>query len=300
MKCLAAILAATTLAASAGVASAQYQRPDSFDAPNNRDFLAQQDAEELSYLRLAQVGTDIPLDLTFTDETGKEVKFGDYFDGTTPVILQLGYYECPQLCTEISKGIADAVKNLTLEDGEYRILTVSFDPNEKYTLGAAKKTTTLDAVGRPEVFDDWHFLVGTQDNIDVLTESVGFGYGWVELAQEWSHPSVIFILSPSGKLTRSIPGVDFDPQTVRLSLVEAADGRVGTFLDKIALITCFSYDAGMGQYTPSAVKLMRSAALLTVVLMGVVIAYWLFREKRVRTEDNAEKDPKDTGTPATA
>lgn len=299
MKRIAAILAATALTASAGVASAQYQRPDAYETPNNRDFLAQQDAKEVSYLKLAQVGQSVDLNLTFTDETGKEVKLGDYFDGTTPVILQLAYYECPQLCTLVSKGIANSVKNLTLEDGEYRVITVSFDPNEKYTLAADKKSTTLDEVGKPEVFDDWHFLVGTQRNIDALTETVGFGFGWVELANEWSHPSVIFILSPSGKLTRAIPGVDFDPQTIRLSLVEASDGKVGTFLDKIKLQTCFSYDAGMGQYTASAVKIMRAAALLTVIVMGVVLSYWLFREKRLRS-DAEEKNANDSTEPTPA
>ncbi|MEM6313186.1 MAG: SCO family protein [Planctomycetota bacterium] len=298
MNRLTAIFASLTIAATATVASAQYQRPDSFDAPNNRDFLAQQEAEELSYLKLAQVGTDLPLDLKFTDETGTEVDFADYFDGRTPVILQLGYYECPQLCGEISRGIAEAVKSLTLDDGDFRVLTVSFDPNETSELAASNKLATMDVVGKPELFDDWHFLVGTQDNIVALTEAAGYGYGWVELAQEWSHPSVIFVLSPSGKLTRAIPGIQYDPDTLRLSLVEASNGKVGSFIDNIKLLTCFSYDAGMGQYTLSAVRLMRSAALLTVIVLGVVIAYWLFREKRLRAKRADTKE--ESIEPATA
>jgi protein SCO1 len=224
----------------------------------------------------------IPLDLKFTDETGREVTLRDYFNKDRPVVLTLVYYSCPMLCTLVLNGMVDAMKQIDMTPGqEFEIVTVSFDPTETATLAKFKKQNYLNEYGRPEAAAGWHFLVGGQEEIRALTSAVGFGYRWNEESKQFVHQAAIYVLTPDGRLSRYLYGVMFEPRTLKLSLLEAGKGKIGSTLDQIVLY-CFHYDATSGKYAPAAVKIMQAGGLLTVVILGSVLSALWMRDRRRR------------------
>jgi protein SCO1/2 len=225
----------------------------------------------------------LPLDARFTDDEGRQVTLAQYFDGEKPVILNLGYYACPMLCGLVANGMADALKEMDWTPGqEFRVVTLSFDPKETHTLAALKKHNYIRELERPSAAAGWHFLTGREEEIRKVTDAAGFYYKWNEKRQEYAHGAAILICTPDGRLSRYLYGVIFDPQTVRLSLVEAAEGKVGSSFDKF-LLYCFHYDAEAGRYGPEARNLMKAGGAVTLlVLGGVLTGFWRRERKRSR------------------
>jgi protein SCO1/2 len=226
------------------------------------------------------LNSTIPLDLAFTDEYGKSVKLREYFSGKKPVLLQLGYYKCPMLCSLISEGIADTLSEVKLDVGkDFEVVFVSIDPSEGSDLAEAKKHSFERAYHRPGTDGGWHLLTGKQDQIKKLADAVGFEYRWVESAGQFSHPACIVLATPDGHISRYLYGVKFDPKTVRLSLVEASDGKIGTTVDAF-ILTCFQFDGHQGKYALMAVGMMRIGGAVTVLAVASLIGYLLWRERR--------------------
>jgi protein SCO1/2 len=226
------------------------------------------------------LGKQIPMDLEFINERGETVKLGDYFQGNRPVILQLGYFDCPMLCSLVSRGILDSVKDVDLKAGtDFDMVFVSIDPSESPSLAALKRQNTIEYYGKPEESSGFHFLVGKDDQIMKLADAVGFRYEKMEDTQQFAHAAVIFIVTPQGKLSRYLYGIKFDPQTVHLSLVEASQNKIGTTMDQILLL-CLHYDSASGKYGWVAVGLMRLSGLCTVLTLGGTMFYLFRREHR--------------------
>ncbi len=228
-------------------------------------------------------GDTIPLDLPFRDANGEPVKLSDFIDGSQPVILTLNYYRCPRLCDLLLNGIAKLADEMDLTPGsDYRIVTVGFDPAETPALARLKKANLLNTMSdksKQAVGPAWEFLTGEQPEIDALTEATGFKYKWLEDQKQYAHPTALIVLSPEGKITRYIYGTDFRDRvsTVRLSLVEASNGTVGSPLDFFVL-TCFHYSPSDGKYTATVMGIMRLAGVLTVLLIAAGIGLLLLRE----------------------
>lgn len=238
---------------------------------------------ELQGVRIEEhLGRKIPLDLTFRDEEGREVRLGDFFGHGRPVILTLVYYECPMLCNLVLSGLVQALEEIDWTPGrEFEIVTVSFNPRETSALARLKKRNYLEAYGRPQAEKGWHFLTGEEPAIEKLTQAVGFGYRWNEERKEYAHQAAIFLLAPDGKITRYLYGVLYEPRTLRLSLVEAAGGRIGSTLDRVVLY-CFHYDASEGRYTPVVMNFVRAGAGLVVVLLALLLGSLWLRERARR------------------
>lgn len=227
-------------------------------------------------------GAQIPLDLTFTNEAGQTVPLRQYFDGRRPVVLQLGYFECPMLCGLVSKGVAESLKQLDLAVGkDFQFLYVSIDPAETAELAGKKRQSYLNAIGQPHDPAAFHLLVGQEQNIRQLAAATGFKYKWIESAQQFSHPAVLILFTPEGRISRYLYGVQYPPKTMRLSLVEASAGKIGSAMDQLLLV-CFHYDPKAGTYTLAAVNFMRLGAALTVMILAAV--FWrLYRWEKRRT-----------------
>jgi protein SCO1 len=227
-----------------------------------------------------KLGDTIPVDLGFVDEAGNGVHLADYFKQNRPVVLQLGYYQCPMLCSLVSQGMTKSLQQLTLNPGsEFQVLYVSVDPAEGPELAAGKKASILAQWRSSGASEGLHLLTGKQDAITALTKSVGFIYRWVPDSKQFAHPAVLVVLSPQGKITRYLYGVTFDPTTLRLSLVEAADGKVGSVTDRF-ILTCFQYDGSVGKYALVAKRLLAGAAAATVLLVVSVIFMLVRRDVR--------------------
>ncbi len=236
-----------------------------------------------------QLGAQVPLDLTFMDERGETVSLGKFFESGRPVILQIGYYECPMLCGKVSRGLLLAAKAVDLKMGrDYTAISVSFDPSETHRLAAAKKANYINELGQPDAAAGWHWLVGKEENIRRLTEAVGFHYKWMDSANQYSHAAVLMVLMPDGKVSRYLYGVTYPPTTFRLSLVEASAGRTGSTMDKILLTCLLSYDHNAGRYVVAARTFMQIGAGITIVLMGFT-AWRLFRRERQKARVEARR-----------
>lgn len=215
------------------------------------------------------LGDVVPGDLTFTDHTGALVQLSSFFDGRRPVLLTLNYYDCPMLCGLQLNGLTDSLKGLDWAPGQnYVLVTVSVDPEEGAELAAAKRQSHLQALGRGEV--EWHFLTGDQASITTLANAIGYQYAYVPETGEYAHPAVLTFLSPAGRITRYLYGLVYEPRDVRLALLEAAEGTVGTTMDRL-ILACYMYDPETGGYIRDAWVLMRGGGALTVLLLGLLL-----------------------------
>ncbi len=224
-----------------------------------------------------RLGQQLPLDATFRDESGKTVRLGDYF-GRRPVVLALAYYECPMLCTLTLNGLTTAMLAMPFTPSrDFEVVTVSFEPRETPELAAAKKRTYLRRYNREGGPEGWHFLTGDKPSIDALTKAVGFRYAWDARSQQYAHASGIMVATPEGKLSHYLYGVEYAPKDLRLALVDAGAGKVGSPVDQL-LLYCYHYDPTTGRYGAAVMGLVRLAGALTVAVLVGFIAVMRIRE----------------------
>lgn len=217
----------------------------------------------------------IPPELTFRDETGKAVRLADYF-GKKPLILNLVYYQCPMLCGEVLSGLESALRVLKFDIGrEFEVLTVSFDPKETPEMAAAKKAEFLKRYGRAGPADGWHFLTGSQASIDALTKAAGFDYEYDPKTGQFAHATAIMVLTPEGRIAQYYYGVEFAPKDLRLGLVQASQGKIGSIVDEV-LLYCYHYNPDTGKYGAIISRILKIAAGATIFVLGTFLIV-LFR-----------------------
>ncbi len=224
-------------------------------------------------------GSQVPLDATFHDERGREVRLGE-FVARRPVVLVLAYYRCPQLCTLVLNGLLDGLKGVPYRPSEeFEVVTVSFDPRESPELAAAKKAHYVEGYGRPGAEKGWHFLTGSKDQIDRVAAAVGFHYAYDAAHDRYNHPSGLMILTPEGRVSRYLFGIRFPARDLKLGLVEASEGRVGSVVDQL-LLFCFHYDGETGRYSFAIINAVRAAGAATVLALGVMLVRQWRRDGR--------------------
>lgn len=245
-----------------------------------------------------RLGESVPLDAVFRDHTGAEVRLGDLL-GERPAILALVYYDCPMLCSLVLQGLTRNLRALSFDAGrEFDVIAVSFDPTEGPAEAAGNRKEVLAAYGRSpggrgrlspparegeggDRSSGWHFLTGEPKAIDQLTSAVGFRYERDEESGEYAHAAGIVVVTPEGKLARYIYGVDFPARDLRLALVEAGDGEIGTVVDQ-ALLFCYRYDPKSGRYSAAILNLVRLGGVVTLLALALFLTLSLRRDARPR------------------
>jgi protein SCO1 len=234
---------------------------------------------------LREIGFDqnldrqIPLDIPFHDEQGRSVTLGSFF-GRKPVVLVFAYYECPMLCTLVLSALASSLDVMSLEPGkDFEIVTISFDPREKPALAAAKKEAYLQRYKRPGAAGAWHFLTGDQSSIDRATRAAGFRFVWDDALKQFAHPTGITVVTPGGRVARYLFGIEYGPRDLRLAIVDASAGKVGSPVDSF-LLYCYHYDPMTGRYGLAIMRAMRLAGAATVVSLALFVGVMLRRERR--------------------
>ncbi len=213
-----------------------------------------------------RLGAAVDLDLTFVAEDGRIVRLGDYFKKDRPVLLDLVYYSCPMLCNLVLNAQTSAMRELPwTPGGEYEVVTISIDPGETHELARAKKASYLASFDRPA--PGWHFLTDYQGNVRRLAEQGGFGYTYDEASRQYAHQAVIMMLTPQGRVSRYLYGINFQPRDLRLALTEAAKGRFTLSMDRL-LLFCYHYDPAARSYVPFATNFMRAGGVLVVLVLG--------------------------------
>ena len=233
---------------------------------------------------LREIGFDqnidqrVPLDTMFRDESGAVVRLGDYF-GQKPVVMVFAYYDCPMLCTQVINGLSSALGVMNLNPGkDFEIVTVSFNPRDTPATAAAKKAAYLERYQRAGAAAGWHFLTGERPEIDRLAGAAGFRYAWDEPTKQYAHPSGVIVLTPEGRLSKYLFGIEYGPRDLRFAIVEASNGKVGTAVDAL-LLYCYHYDPMTGRYGLAIMRAIRIAGGATVLALGAFIVVMIRKDK---------------------
>ena len=230
----------------------------------------------------------IPLDLGFRDEAGRDVPLRDYFGQQKPVLLALVYYACPMLCNQVEQGVVGSLKMLSFNPGrDYDVVFVSFDPSESPGMAAQKKESAMSHFGRRETAAGWHFLTGSQDSIAALTKAANFRYSSDAKSGIFAHASGIMLLTPDGRISRYFYGVEYPSRDVRLGLVDASAGKIGTPIDHL-LLYCFQYDPSTARYSATILRVVRLGGIATILVM--VAGILIFRRRDVRPAPGARTE----------
>lgn len=228
----------------------------------------------------------LPLDAEFKDENGSIVKLGSFFGKGRPIVLALVYYECPMLCNEVLNGLTGSLKGISFDAGkEYDVVAISFDTreNDKPELAKNKKASYLARYERKDAENGWHFLTGTQSEIDKVAQTVGFSYQFDEATNQFAHAGGLTIITPDGKISKYFYGIDYAPKDLKLGLMESAEGKIGSAVEKLYLY-CFHYDPSTGKYGLAILKVLRLMAIATVLgLGGMIFVFW--RRGKSKTTD---------------
>ena len=231
----------------------------------------------------SRTGHTIEMDVSFDDENNNYVRMRDLFVAGRPIMLSFNYSNCPKLCSVQLENMTLALREVKFEVGQdFDVVSVSMDPLEQSSRAKQTKEKYLKLYNRPESADGWHFLVGDEESIKFLADECGFRYKYVPDQKIYSHPPVFILLSPQGKIVRYIHGLDYDPKTIELALVEAAQGKIGSPINWLAYgLGCYMFDESTGKYTFQAMFLMRlGGAITTIALLVTLVPYWFFKNKK--------------------
>lgn len=230
-------------------------------------------------------GERVPVDLPFIDQDGRNVTVGDYFTGGRPVVVMMMYFNCPLLCPRMMDELVDTLNRIDYEVGkEYDVLMVSFDPRDTPTDASLYQQIALQSYNRPtteSMAGSWNFLVGEAHHAMAFAEAIGYAYRYLPESGEYSHPTVIFVLTPDGVVSRALSGLQFPPSDLRLALVEASEGRIGSVFDRFTL-WCYTFDPQEGSYVLQAMRIMQFGGGLTAMGLIVLVGLLLYSERRRR------------------
>jgi len=230
-----------------------------------------------------ELNAQMPLDTPFTDENGKSVTLGSYLRQQKPVLLAFVYYGCPMLCTQLEQGVVGSLRMLSFNPGrDYDVVFISFDDRDSAQMATAKKKTAMDHFRRPETASGWHFLSGSKESIATVTNAANFHFNFDQKNNLFAHGSGILLLTPDGRISRYFYGVEFPGRDLRLGLVDASQGKIGTPVDKV-LLFCFQYDPSAARYSATILSIMRVGAVLTIAGLLFVILFLRRRDHAART-----------------
>ena len=234
----------------------------------------------------------MPLDLAFRDETGRSVQLREYF-GQKPVVLAFVYYNCPMLCDQVQQGVVGALRMLSFNPGrDYEVVFVSFDSRETPEMAAEKKRKALVHFRRPETDSGWHFLTGPKESIEAATKAANFRFSFDAKSNLFAHASGVLLLTPDGHISRYFYGVEFPGHDMRLGLVDASAGKIGTAIDHV-LLFCYHYDPTAATYSASILKMIRLGGVLTILcLVGGIL---IFRRRETLAAARNLRQPLSSG-----
>lgn len=227
-----------------------------------------------------KIGETIDLNLQVRDESGELRTLSSYFSGHKPVMLSPVYFNCPGLCNFHFNGVTETLKKIDWNPGDkFEVIAFSFDSREGSELATKKKANYMKLYSRPEGEKGFHFLSADEATIKKLTDSLGFQFKWNAQAQEWSHASAAIVITADGKISRYLPGIEFDPKDMKLALNEASSGKVGNFIDSVVLF-CFKYDEHQSKYGLQVYRVVQLGGLITVLILALWLSPVLIRAGR--------------------
>jgi protein SCO1 len=243
---------------------------------------------DLSGIGIEQrLNAQIPLDMTFRDESGASVQLRSFF-GSKPVVLAPVYYRCPMLCSQILSGVVAGLRPLSLKPGrDFNVVAISFDPADTPAEAMLKRTQYSHSYSSRAGVNGWHFLVGSQAAITPVMQAIGFHYRWDPVHKMFIHASGVMIATPEGRVARYLYGVEYEPKDLKLSLVEASHNRIGSAVDQI-LLFCYHYDPKTGKYGAVVLGSLKIGAIFLLIAMSVGL-FFLWRRDLRKYRDVSEE-----------
>ncbi|MDP3276687.1 MAG: SCO family protein [Deltaproteobacteria bacterium] len=284
-----ALATATPTLLSASSAWAQYglgvhTDNSSSTAATNRMPTALADVTVTEHLR-----AQLPLDVVLTDSHGVRRRLGDFLDGRRPLLINMAYYRCPVLCSLVSNGVVNGLRSIAWNVGDqFDVLTVSIDPHETAQDATARQARVADQYARAGGSRGWHFTVGEEAQVRRLADALGFGYRYDQRQNQYAHPAVVFLVTPSGRVARYLYGISFQANDLRLGLLEASEGRAISTVERV-LLFCYHYDPQDRRYALVARQVMKIGGGITALLFGGGLFLLWLKELR-RSRANASND----------
>jgi len=224
-----------------------------------------------------ELNAQMPLDAAFKDETGRDVRLRDYLQGQKPVVVAFVYYGCPMMCTQLEQGVVGALRMLSFNPGrDYEVVFISFDDRDTPQMALEKKATAMSKFRRPETTTGWHFLSGSKESITVVTNAANFHFNFDAKNNLFAHASGLLLLTPDGHISRYFYGVEFPARDLRLGLVDASAGKIGSPVDRV-LLYCFQYDPATAHYSATILNIVRLGGIMTIAAM--IVAFFVFRRR---------------------
>ena len=224
-----------------------------------------------------ELNSEMPLGAPFKDETGKDVRFGDYLLEKKPVVVAFVYYGCPMMCTQLEQGVVGALRMLSFNPGrDYEVVFISFDDRDTVQMAAEKKVAAMSKFRRPETASGWHFLTGSKESIAAATNAANFHFNFDAKQNLFAHASGLLLLTPEGRISRYFYGVEFPARDLRLGLVDASAGKIGSPVDHV-LLYCFEYDPSTAHYSAAILNIVRLGGIVTLAAM--LVAFLIFRRR---------------------
>ena len=228
------------------------------------------------------LGKKITKSLEIVNDKNEKVTIGSFFNREKPVVMIMAYYQCPMLCSMVLNGLSDAINATGLAPGEdFDVLTVSIDPTENTELALNKKKNYINEYFDGVEKDFWTFSTTTTENIDILTDELGFRYSYDEKTKQYAHPAVIYVLTPDGIVSRQLFGINPDSKDLLLAINEANADNISSIYDKV-LLYCYRYDPNAGSYTLVATNVMKLAGVSTIVFLLSFLSFFWYRERVIK------------------
>ncbi len=242
-----------------------------------------QNGPQPPHITIAQkLNTQIPLDLQFRDERGEVHRLKEYFNHGRPVLLNFVYYRCPMLCPMVLEGTTESLTHLKFDIGrEFDVITVSIDPRDKAADAMRLKEKYIRHYGRLDSARGWHFLTAHETASRQLADAVGFQYQYDSRTDQFAHGAALLVLTPDGRTSRYFYGFEYKPRDLRMAIVEASEGKVGSPVDQFLLL-CFHYDPATGKYSRDAMMFARAGGLTTMVALGGFIFVMIRKERQTK------------------
>lgn len=238
--------------------------------------------EELKEVGVTEhLGESLPIsEFQLRDESGNSVRLSDYFKKGRPVLITPVYYGCPNLCNFVLNGLTQTLKDLDWTPGkQFEIVSFSINPNENAQLATRKKEAYLESYGRPQAKEGWHFLTGDESQVKRLASLLGFGYKWDPQEKQYAHGAALMVLTPEGKLSRYLYGIEYKQKDLRLALLEASNGKIGNAVDRF-LLFCFRYDPQTRKYSLYLTRIMQAGCAASMVIMGAYLMVFWRRQRK--------------------
>lgn len=224
-----------------------------------------------------ELNAQMPVDVPFKDETGKDARLRDYLHEQKPVVVALVYYGCPMMCTQLEQGVVGALRMLSFNPGrDYEVVFISFDDRDTPQMAAEKKATAMTKFHRPETASGWHFLTGSKESVAAVTNAANFHFNFDAKNNLFAHASGLLLLTPDGHISRYFYGVEFPARDIRLGLVDASAGKIGSPVDHV-LLYCFQYDPSTARYSATILGIVRLGGIMTIATM--IVAFLIFRRR---------------------